>query len=63
MVDRKNILEIKNLSITYNSGKEAIKAVDNISLNVEEGISLGLIGESGSGKTTFGLSIMGLMLN
>ena len=63
MVDRKNILEIKNLSITYNSGKEEIKAVDNISLNVEEGNSLGLIGESGSGKTTFGLSIMGLINN
>lgn len=61
MTARKNILEIKNLSVCYDAQKEKVKAVDDLSLTVKKGDSLGLIGESGSGKTTFALSIMGLI--
>src|SRR6476659_6108590 len=42
-------------------GKRVIKAVDGISFTVNEGETLGLIGESGCGKTTTCLSIVGLL--
>ena len=57
------ILEVKNLSVEYTSGKEKVKAVNNISFSIEEGEMLGLVGESGAGKTTTALSIMQLIPN
>jgi ABC-2 type transport system ATP-binding protein len=47
-----SILEIKNLTKTYGSGKEASTAVDNISLNIERGSFYGLLGPNGAGKST-----------
>lgn len=44
----------------YYGRKNIIKAVDDVSLTIHRGRSLGLIGESGSGKTTFGKLIAGL---
>lgn len=55
------LLEIKGLSIDYISDKNAVRAVDGLSLSLEKGEMLGLAGESGSGKTTIGLGIMGLL--
>ena len=57
------ILEVKNLSVEYTSGKEKVKAVNNISFSIEEGELLGLVGETGAGKTTTALSIMQLIPN
>ncbi len=61
------LLETKELKKYYGketsrrgSGQMLIKAVDHVSLQIEEGKSLALIGESGSGKTTFGKLIAGL---
>jgi len=55
------LLEIKEFSIEYILDKNTVRAVDGVSLILEKGELLGLIGESGSGKTTIALSIMGLL--
>lgn len=55
------ILEVKNLSKHFNVGKDAtLKAVDNISFSIKKGETLGLVGESGCGKTTCGRTIINL---
>lgn len=57
----KSLLTIKNLSVKYNMEDETIKAVNNLNLSINRGESLGLIGESGSGKTSTAMAIMGLI--
>ncbi len=56
----KTILEVKNLSTKYITRfRENVYAVNDVSLSVEEGKSLGIAGESGCGKSTLALSLMG----
>mgnify|MGYP002587781655 CR=1 FL=1 len=57
------LLDIKNLAVHYASGKDTVKAVNGISFGLEKGESLGLVGETGAGKTTTALAIMGLVPN
>ena len=55
-----NMLEVKELTTKYVTRfGEDVYAVDHVSLNVEEGKSLGIAGESGCGKSTLALSLMG----
>ncbi len=56
----KNLLSVENLSVIFSNGKP-VKAVDNISFNMAEEEILGLVGESGCGKTLTALSIMKLL--
>jgi len=56
------LLEIRNLTVHYVVDKEVVEAVNEISLTVE-GDTIGLVGETGAGKTTTALSIMGLVPN
>lgn len=58
-----NLLEIKNLVIEYQTRKSTVQAVNGISLEVPRGTTLGLVGETGAGKTTTALGIMGLIPN
>ncbi|MGI6177905.1 MAG: ABC transporter ATP-binding protein [Eubacterium sp.] len=58
-----NILEIKDLFVQYSAGKDTVKAVNGINLTLAKGESLGLVGETGAGKTTTALSIMRLVPN
>ncbi len=52
------LLEVENLKIYYFTGAGAVKAVDDISFSVDKDETLGLIGESGCGKTTAVFAIM-----
>ena len=55
------ILEVNHLKTYYITGKGDVKAVDDVTFKLEKGKTLGLAGESGSGKTTIGLSVMKLL--
>lgn len=55
-----NILKIENLKKVYGSGETKVKALDDISFQVEEGEFIAIIGPSGSGKSTLLHSIAGL---
>lgn len=57
----KKILEVKDLVVTYEPGKEVVHAVNGISFSLNEKETLGLVGETGAGKTTTALSIMRLL--
>ena len=55
------LLSIQNLTTEYHTDESVIHAVNGINLNLMKGGSLGLVGESGAGKTTTAYSIMGLL--
>lgn len=55
------ILEIKDLSVTYISGESRSEAVKGVSFSLPENSFCGLIGESGSGKSTILTAILGLL--
>lgn len=52
------ILKVKNMSKIFSSKKVDVKAVNNISFEVEKGETVGIVGESGCGKTTLGRCIV-----
>ncbi|MFW9806509.1 MAG: ABC transporter ATP-binding protein, partial [Candidatus Thorarchaeota archaeon] len=54
------LLILKNLKAYYPSKKGLVRAVDDVSLEIREGECVGLLGESGSGKSSMALAIMGL---
>ena len=56
-----SLLEIKDLSIQYVTDENTISAVNGVSFSLEEGTTLGLVGETGAGKTTTALGIMRLV--
>ena len=59
--EREVLLEVKNLEVTYGSGRKAYKAVKNANFTIYKGETFGLVGESGSGKTTIGRAIMRIL--
>ena len=56
-----NMLNVENLVIHYETDEEVVEAVNNISFRLKKGEVLGLVGETGAGKTTTALGIMGLL--
>jgi len=55
------ILEIKELEMSYQTSKGSVSAVDNVSFKIMKGEAMGLVGESGCGKTSLGMCIMKLL--
>ena len=58
---KETILEVKNLTIHYITEDGVVKAVNDISFSLDESETLGLAGETGAGKTTTALGLMGLI--
>lgn len=64
MAEDKYLLEIKNLSVEFklrDKKNQTVKAVDHVSLNVEKGKTLAIVGESGCGKSTLGRAVLHLI--
>jgi len=57
----KPLLEVRDLRTYFYTGDKIVKAVDGVSYSIEEGKTLGLVGESGCGKSVSALSILGLI--
>ncbi len=55
------LLEIENLTVEFDTASGTLRAVDGISLHVDEGEVLAIVGESGSGKSVSMLAVMGLL--
>ena len=58
MGERENLIEIKDLQISFGSGKKKFIAVDHVNFDIYKGETFSLVGESGSGKTTIGRAIL-----
>ena len=55
------LLEIKDLCVEYHTDEDNVYAVNHVDLTINKGETLGLVGETGAGKTTTALSIMKLL--
>ena len=56
--DREALIEVKNMQVTFGSGKKKFVAVDDVNFTIYRGETFSLVGESGSGKTTIGRAIV-----
>ena len=61
MEERKTILEVKHLSVDFQTDQGTVCAVRDVSFQLKEGEILGLVGESGSGKSAIMYALMGLL--
>ncbi len=56
--NREALVEVKNLQVTFGSGKKKFVAVDDVNFTIYKGETFSLVGESGSGKTTIGRALV-----
>lgn len=56
-----SVVEVKNLTVHYETDDGIVEAVNNVSFHIDKGEVLGLVGETGAGKTTIALSLMKLL--
>ena len=61
MSNTEKMLDIKDLSVIYKTDLETVYAVNDVTLSLEKGATLGLVGETGAGKTTLALTLMRLL--
>ena len=55
------MLDIRNLTVAFDSRRGRLTAVKSVDLSVSRGEILGVVGESGAGKSTVGAAVMGLL--
>ena len=55
------ILDIKRLAVEFHTNDGVVKALNGVDLKLEEGTTLGLVGETGAGKTTLSKAVMRLI--
>lgn len=58
MMDRKVVLSVRNLTMTYQAERGRVRAVNNVSFDLHEGETLAVIGESGCGKSSLNLALI-----
>jgi len=58
---KETLLSVRNLSVSYKTLKGEVRALSGVWFNLEKGEALGLVGESGCGKTTLAMALMGLL--
>ena len=63
MTDKDLCIDIKDLSVEYRTVDGVVNAINGVDLQIERGKTLGLVGETGAGKTTTALSILNLIPN
>lgn len=63
MMNNDLLLDVRDLRVTYTTEEGLVVAVDELNLQLHKGETLGLVGETGAGKTTTALSIMQLVPN
>ena len=55
------LLEVENLTVGYQTSGGYLSALEGVTFSLDIGKSLGFVGESGCGKTTLGMALMGLL--
>ncbi|MBS4429299.1 ABC transporter ATP-binding protein [Pectobacterium punjabense] len=55
------LLEVKNLTVAFDTARGPVQAVNNVSYSLKQGETLGIVGESGSGKSVHALAMTGLI--
>ena len=63
MMENKNVLEIKNLHVRFDTDDATVYAVNGVDISLQQQKTLGLVGETGAGKTTTVLSLLKLIAN
>ncbi|MBN2390486.1 MAG: ATP-binding cassette domain-containing protein, partial [Anaerolineae bacterium] len=61
MATKEHLLEVKNLTTRFHTEEGVVHAVNDVSYTLDEGDTLGVVGESGCGKSVHALSIMRLI--
>ena len=61
MEEKEKILEVSHLKKYFKTGRGTLKAVDDVSFFIRKGETLGIVGESGCGKTTCGRTCIGIL--
>ncbi|MCD7715240.1 MAG: ABC transporter ATP-binding protein [Lachnospiraceae bacterium] len=61
MDENRAFLEVEDLTVHYTVGKDTVEAVNHVSFQLQKGKTLGLVGETGAGKTTIAKSIMRIL--